>query len=496
MKLRAVLDGISLRKLNGDPDIEITAVCAHSQEVTSGSLFIALKGSLHDGHDFIPEAVAKGARAVMVEEEVPVPAGISMALVDNTQSAQALAGKNFYGDPASKLKLIGITGTKGKTTTAFMTHSILKAAGFKTGLIGTIYNIVNGEKLATKNTTPDSLTLQQLLAEMVKAKTEYVVMEVSSHAIALERIAGLSFFRGVFTNITRDHLDFHHTFTEYLKVKTSFFRNLPPTAKAIINLDDPLGPQIATATNGEVIGYGLQAEFPVRAEKVKTAMKQTEFELISPAGRLPIRLNLIGQFNVYNALAAGAVGFSLGLNPETVGRGLEELPGVPGRFQLVPSQGEYTVIIDYAHTPDSLKNLLTTARALAHKRVITVFGCGGNRDQGKRPLMGGVAAELSDYTIITNDNPRRENPEIIAAQIKTGFLETKPDGAFEVLLDRKEAIRKAVLMAEAGDMVVIAGKGHETYQDFGEYKIHFDDKETAEAALKEKEEEQPCQNLL
>ncbi|NLY90764.1 MAG: UDP-N-acetylmuramoyl-L-alanyl-D-glutamate--2,6-diaminopimelate ligase [Firmicutes bacterium] len=488
MKLRTILENIPIRKLNGDPDVEITTVCANSQEVTPGALFIALKGSLHDGHDFISEAVAKGARAVMVEKEVPVPPEISMVLVDNTQTAQTFAGKNFYGDPASKLKLIGITGTKGKTTTTFMIYSILKAAGYKTGLIGTIYNLVNGQKLATKNTTPDSLALQQLMAEMVKAETEYVVMEVSSHAIALGRIAGLSFYRGVFTNITRDHLDFHHTFTEYFKVKASFFRNLPPTAKAAINMDDPHGSEVAAVTKGEVIGYGLQAGLTVRAEKVKTSMKHTEFELISPAGRIPVRLNLIGQFNVYNALAAGAVGFSLGLNPETVTRGLELLPGVPGRFQQVPTQGEYAVVIDYAHTPDSLKNLLATARALAPKRVITVFGCGGNRDQGKRPLMGGVAAELSDYTIITNDNPRREDPEVIAAQIKAGFLETKPDGAFEVLLDRKEAIRKAVLMAEKGDLVVIAGKGHETYQDFGTYKIHFDDKETAEAAIKEKEE--------
>lgn len=488
MKLRAVLAGIPIRKLIGDPDIEITKVCANSQEVTTGALFIALKGSIHDGHNFIPEAVAKGASAVMVEKEVPVPQGVSLVLVEKTQSAQTLAGKNFYGDPAAKLKLIGITGTKGKTTTAFMTYSILKTAGLKSGLIGTIYNVVKGEKLATKNTTPDSLTLQQLMAEMVKAGTEYVVMEVSSHAIALGRIAGLSFARGVFTNITRDHLDFHHTFEEYLEVKTSFFRDLPSTAKAIINLDDPHGPQIAAVANGEVIGYGLRSACPVRAEKVETTMKDTEFELISPAGRCPVRLNLIGQFNVYNALAASAVGLSLGLGPEAVRRGLEQLPGVPGRFELVPTKGEYTVVIDYAHTPDSLKNLLMTARTLAQKRVITVFGCGGNRDQGKRPLMGGVAAELSDYTIITNDNPRREDPEAIAAQIKAGFLEARPGGAFEVLLDRKAAIRKAVFMAEKGDMVVIAGKGHETYQDFGTYKIHFDDKEIAEAALKEREE--------
>lgn len=489
MKLKTVLDGISIRQLNGDPNLEISAVVTNSQAVTPGSLFIALKGSRYDGHDFIADAVARGARAVMVEEPVTAPAGLSVVLVENTQSAQAVVGKNFFGDPASKLKLIGITGTKGKTTTAFMTYSILQAAGYKVGLIGTNYNLVNGEKVPTQNTTPAAVELQRLFAEMVEGETEYVVMEVSSHAIALERIAGLTFFRGVFTNITRDHLDFHQTFDEYLRVKTSFITSLPPsTAKAIINWDDPYGPQIAAATRAETIGYGLKKDAPVRAANIKTTMKKTEFDLIGPDGCLPLHLNLIGRFNVYNALAASAVGFSLGLKAETIRSGLAQLDGVPGRFELVPTTGDYTVVIDYAHTPDSLENLLTTARALVESRLITVFGCGGNRDQGKRPLMGGIAAELSDYTIITNDNPRREDPETIAEQIKAGFLAKKPNGNYAILLDRSEAIRKAVLMAEAGDMVVIAGKGHETVQDFGDYQIHFDDKETALAAVKEKEE--------
>jgi UDP-N-acetylmuramoyl-L-alanyl-D-glutamate--2,6-diaminopimelate ligase len=452
MKLKTILKGISIRQFNGDPNVQISAVVTNSQAVTPGSLFIALKGSRHDGHDFIADAVAKGASAVMVEEPVTVAGGVSVVQVEDTQRAQTLVGKNYYGDPATKLKLIGITGTKGKTTTAFMIYSILQAAGFKAGLIGTNCNLVNGERLPAVNTTPASLELHRLFAEMVKGQTEYVVMEVSSHAIALERIAGLNFYRGVFTNITRDHLDFHHTFDEYLKVKTRFITNLSSVAaKAIINLDDPYGPQIAATTDAEII-------------------------------------NLIGRFNVYNALAASAVGFSLGLQEETIRRGLEQLEGVPGRFELVPTTGDYTVVIDYAHTPDSLKNLLMTARALVKNRLITVFGCGGNRDQGKRPLMGGIAAELSDYTIITNDNPRWEDPEAIAEQIKAGFLERKPDGDITVLLDRGEAIRKAVLMAQSGDMVVIAGKGHETDQDFGRYKSHFDDKEAAQAAVKEKEE--------
>jgi len=488
MKLNAIVDGLPILKLTGDPEVEITAVVTNSQAVTPGAFFIALRGSQHDGHDYLAEAVAKGARAVLVEETVSLPAGVSIVLVENTQTAQTLVGKNYYGDPAARLRLIGITGTKGKTTTAFMTYSILTAAGFKTGLIGTVCNLVNGQKLPARNTTPASLELQQLLAEMVQAKTEYVVMEVSSHAIALERIAGLTFQRAVFTNLTRDHLDFHRTVEAYFEVKASFFTKLPAAASALVNLDDPYGRQIADRTSAEVIGYGLGAEAPIRADQVQTTMKNTEFNLICPQGQVPIRLNLIGRFNVYNALAAAAVGLSLGLAPETVRRGLDQLAGVPGRFELIPSTGPYTVVIDYAHTPDSLSNLLTTARQLVQNRLITVFGCGGNRDQGKRPLMGGIAAELSDYTIITNDNPRREDPKLIAAQIKEGFLTTKPAGAYEVLLDRNAAIREAVLMAKAGDMVVIAGKGHETYQDFGTYRVHFDDRESARAALKEKEE--------
>jgi UDP-N-acetylmuramoyl-L-alanyl-D-glutamate--2,6-diaminopimelate ligase len=274
----------------------------------------------------------------------------------------------------------------------------------------------------------------------------------------------------------------------YFQVKADFIKKLTAPASALVNLDDPYGRQIAKRTDAEVIGYGLGAEATVRAEQVVTTMKKTVFDLISPQGRIPIRLNLIGGFNVYNALAAAAVGFSLGLTPETIRCGLDQLTGVPGRFELIPSQGPYTVVVDYAHTPDSLSNLLTTARQLVQQRLITVFGCGGNRDQGKRPLMGGIAAELSDYTIITNDNPRQEDPKLIAAQIREGFLTARPQGEYEMVLDRNAAIRKAVLMAKAGDMVVIAGKGPETYQDFGTYRVHFDDRESARTALKEKEE--------
>ena len=486
MKLENLLHNISVLELKGDPEIEITSVVTNSQQVTSGSLFIALKGSILDGHMYVGEAITKGAVAVMVERPMDLGKGCASILVENTQTAQAIIGKNFYADPALKLKMIGVTGTKGKTTTTFLIRSLLEEAGFKTGLIGTIYNIVNEQRLSTRNTTPASLELQHLLAEMVKVETEYVVMEVSSHAIAQDRIQGFSFSRGVFTNISRDHLDFHQTFEEYFKVKTEFFINLPPESVAIINIDDPGGRQIALACS-KIISYGLSSDAQIRAEQIKSTMKKTTFEVISPWGKMSINLNLIGQFNVYNALAAIAVGFSLGLDAETIRKGLERLPGVPGRFELISGSGEYTVVVDYAHSPDSLKNVLATAKTLAKNRVITVFGCGGNRDRGKRSMMGRISAELSDYTIITNDNPRREDPETIAAQIKAGFLVKGQSRNYEIILDREKAINKAVSMAKEGDMVIIAGKGHETYQDFGDHKIHFDDRQIATLAVEEKE---------
>lgn len=487
MKLKQALKGLSVLELKGDPETEISSVVTNSQQVRPGALFIALQGSLLDGHMYVSDAVARGATTVVIEKPVKVEEGINTILVENTNKAQAIIGRNFYDNPASKLKIIGITGTKGKTTTTFLIRSILEQAGYKTGLIGTIYNIIDDKRLPTRNTTPASLELQSLLSKMVEVGTDYVVMEVSSHAIALERIEGLSFFRGIFTNITRDHLDFHQTFEEYFKVKSQFFTALPKEAKAIINIDDPRAKEIIKLTDAKVLSYGLVPEAEIRAEQVKSTMKNTEFDLITPWGNTHLRLNLIGKFNVYNALAAIGTGFSLGIDPKKIYEGLEKLQGVPGRFELVPGSKEYTVVVDYAHTPDSLKNILYTARALVKNRVITVFGCGGNRDRGKRPIMGKIVADLSDYAIITNDNPRREDPKIIAEQIKAGFTQQDNPKNYEIILDREAAIRKAISIAKKGDMVIIAGKGHEAYQDFGDYVIHFDDKQIAELAIKEKE---------
>ncbi len=487
MKLKQVINGLSVLELRGDPETEISSVVSNSQQVRPGSLFIALKGSVLDGHMYVSDAIARGATTVMIEKPIEVDEGINTILVESTQKAQAIVGRNFYDNPASKLEIIGITGTKGKTTTAFLIRSILEQAGYKTGLIGTIFNIIDDKRLPSRNTTPASLELQHLLSKMVKAETEYVVMEVSSHAIALDRIEGLSFFRGVFTNITRDHLDFHQTFEEYFKVKARFFTALSKEARAIINIDDPRAKEIIKLTGTKVLSYGLNPEAQIRAEDVESTMKNTEFNLVTPWGDTHLRLNLIGKFNVYNALAAIGTGFSLGLDPSKIYKGLEHLTGVPGRFELVPGSNEYTVVVDYAHTPDSLKNILSTARALVKNRVITVFGCGGNRDRGKRPIMGRIVAELSDYAIITNDNPRREDPSIIVEQIKAGFTQQDNPENYEIILDRETAIRKAISIAKKGDMVIIAGKGHETYQDFGDYVIHFDDKQIAELAIKEKE---------
>lgn len=485
MKLKNILEGIPVLDVTGDLETEISTVVLNSQEVTPGALFIALTGSRHDGHQFVPEAIARGAAAVMVEKAVDVAAGVTRVIVESTQEAQALAGKNFYDDPAAKLKLIGVTGTKGKTTTTYLIRSLLMNTGLKTGLIGTVANLINDQRLPSKNTTPVALELQQLLAEMVKAGMEYVVMEVSSHAIALKRIAGLSFLRGIFTNISREHLEFHRTFDDYFRTKAQFFKDLPPDALAIINIDDEHGRLIA-ADCRPVLSYGFAPEAQIRAEQVVSTMHETQFTLVTPAGRIRVTLNLLGRFNVYNALAAAALGYSLGMELEAIRQGLESLTGVPGRFELVPGGKGYTVVVDYAHSANSLENVLLAAHALVRNRIITVFGCGGNRDQGKRPIMGRIAARLSNYTIITTDNPRAEDPKTIAEQIKAGFVE-EGCSAYEVILDRATAIKKAVSIAEEGDLVLIAGKGHETYQDFGEYKIHFDDREIAALAIKEKE---------
>lgn len=488
MKLKDICSVLSVDSFRGDPEARITSVTVDSRQVTPGALFIAVLGSKADGHDYINDAVARGAIAVLADTKAKDRANQALGLqnlllVNNTRRALPLVGKVFYQDPASKLRLLGIVGTNGKTTSTFLVRSILEEAGYKTGLIGTISNTAGKKTIPSHNTTPGPLELQALFKEMVQEKMEYVVMEVSSHAIAQERIAELTFDGGLFTNITQDHLDFHGSFEEYFRVKSSFFRGLPSKARAVINIDDPRGIDILGLTSAMPVTFGLAREAQVRAEGITFGVKGTEFLLTTPHGQTTIKSKLIGDFNLHNILGALGMGYSLGIDNNTLRQGIEKVAGVPGRFQTITGADDFTVVVDYAHSPDGLQKVLKTARLLTKNRVITVFGCGGDRDRTKRPLMGGIAADLSDLTIITNDNPRSEEPSLIAREIEEGYLEKGNPSRYRIVLDRKKAIQEAIFLARPGDIVVIAGKGHENYQIFKDRVAHFDDRETALSVL-------------
>lgn len=490
MKLKDLLEQLPVEEFRGDGNIEITSVEYDSRLVRPGALFIALRGSKADGHDYLAEAVARGAVAVLAEESRGVEQAANLILVKNTHKLLTSVGRIFYHDPAARLQLLGVVGTNGKTTSTFFLHSILETASRPTGLVGTIHHFLGGKTESSGNTTPGALDLQRFFAEMLKEGMDYVVMEVSSHALALERVDGLTFAGGLFTNITPDHLDFHRSFDDYLQVKTGFFTNLPPEAPALINIDDPHGRYILERTGGRKFTYGLSPAALIRAEEIEMTIKGSIFTANTPWGKRRINLNLPGRFNISNALGALGLALALGVELETAGRGLERLAGVPGRFQLIPGGDDFSVVVDYAHTADGLENILRTARALTKNRLLVVFGCGGDRDRNKRPEMGKVAARFSDLTFITSDNPRSEDPAVIAGEIESGFraearaLKHDTVRRCRVILDRKEAIREAVSAARPGDMLVIAGKGHENYQVFRDRTVRFDDREVAAAALR------------
>jgi UDP-N-acetylmuramoyl-L-alanyl-D-glutamate--2,6-diaminopimelate ligase len=492
MRLNELLFELCIPTLPAEADIVLTGLTDDTRRLEPGYLFVCQRGASRDGHDFLQQAAEKGAVAAIVER-VPDdrPAGLPLIQVKCIDAGflKELGGA-FYNYPDRKLKLIGIVGTKGKTTSTFLVKSILEAAGHRVGLIGTISNLVGDEPLETgevHNTTPGVLELQRLFAKMAAAGAEYVVMEVSSHAIHQQRIAGLSFCCGLFSNITRDHLDYHGTFAEYLRVKSKFFTDLPKMAHAVINADDPNAAGIIIQTAAKVYTYAIDAPADIRAEVVQLSARGVSLAVAFPQGKVALDLKLVGKFNVYNALGAFSTGFSLGITPEKIKAGLEGMTGVPGRFQPVAGDWPFGVIVDYAHTPDSLANILRTGRELVGVgHLILVFGCGGDRDRGKRPLMGEIAAGIADYTIITSDNPRSEEPQQIIDEIETGFRKAASQALYHIETDRAAAIGQAIKKAAAGDLVIIAGKGHETYQIFADRTIHFDDREVALAALKER----------
>ena len=488
LRLAELMEPFAKTVRQGDLEVEVTGLTHDSRRIRPGDLFVCIRGSRHDGHDFLAAALAAGAVGAVIERPVEgIPPGKTIVAVPSVDRILPELAARFHGYPASRLRLIGVTGTNGKTTSTYLIRSILQRAGCTVGLIGTIQNLVRERALPAANTTPGPLELQALLAEMVAEGCTHVVMEVSSHAIALGRTRGCTFTAGLFTNITQDHLDFHGTFAEYRRVKQSFFAGLPPEAWAVINGDDREAPGFLAATKARTLTYGLGSGNELSAENVSLSMDGVRFTARTPEGRTEVRLHLTGHFNVYNALGAMGVGLCLGVDLRTAVAGLEALPGVPGRFETVRGGEGFGVVVDYAHTPDGLENVLRTARALASGRLVVVFGCGGDRDRGKRPLMGEVAARYADSIVLTSDNPRSEDPAAIIREIETGLARAgKRPGDYRVIVDRAQAIRTAIAQAAPGDLVVIAGKGHETYQIFADRTIHFDDREVAAEALEER----------
>lgn len=487
MKLADLISDLPQVTVKGTLEKNVSGIYYDSRKVEKDGVFVCISGFKTDGHKFIPQAIAKGAKVIVVEKDVDISLDVTVLKVPNTRLALALLANAYYDYPSRKLRLFGVTGTNGKTSVTYLIRSILRKAGQKVGLLGTIANLIDEEKLPSEHTTPESLDLQGLFHQMVEQKVDSAVMEVSSHALELDRVAGSEYDVAVFTNLTQDHLDFHLNLDSYLKAKAKLFKNLEPTdwgkhKYAVLNWDDPSSQVVASETKVPIVSFGVKPGVTYRAKDIKLHLTGTSFIIECPAGDFPIHLKLAGEFNVYNALAAFAVGMEEGIASHFILEALEEMAGVPGRFEQVDCGQDFAVVVDYAHTPDGLENVLKTAQAVTKGRVITVFGCGGDRDKTKRPLMGKVASQMSDYCIVTSDNPRTEDPRAIIRDIEPGLV----NKSFEIIIDRRDAITKAIELARTGDIVVIAGKGHEDYQIIGDKILDFDDRKVAKDILKKR----------
>jgi UDP-N-acetylmuramoyl-L-alanyl-D-glutamate--2,6-diaminopimelate ligase len=487
MKLEALLSQIATIKVDGPVDREITSIAYDSRRVKPGTLFVALKGEKVDGAAFIEKAIAAGAEAV-VSETAEFKTRATNVTVADARITLADLGAAFFQHPARALKIAGVTGTNGKTTTAFLIKHICEAALLRCGLIGTVRYEVGDRVLPAARTTPESLDLHDLLWQMRSAGCKAAAMEVSSHALMQSRVRGVEFDAAVFTNLTQDHLDYHKTMEAYFEAKTKLFTGLATQPKkkgrAVVNLDDRYGAQLVQRYGKEIpiITYGVGVHSEFRASNVRIDFNGTSYQLDAGGKSYLVRLPLIGQFNVYNSLAALAAAFVMGVDVRTGVLALSTASAVPGRLEAVPAQRQFRIFIDYAHTDDALLNVIRTCRELNPTRLIVVFGCGGNRDKTKRPRMGAVVDEYATYSIVTSDNPRKEDPAAIIEDIKPGMRR----GNYEVIVDRREAIFKAVAMAQPRDIILIAGKGHETYQEFADHTAPFDDAAVAREALESK----------
>ena len=476
--------------ISGD-DAEITSIERDSRRVQEGALFVCISGAHVDAHSFIPNAARAGARAILTEREtVDVPDGITVLHVANLQEALDVIVPYFYDYPARAMRVIGITGTNGKTTTSYLLRAILRHAGKRVGLIGTIQVMMEDEVFPTANTTPDVIVMQQLLDEMRTRGMDAVVMEVSSHALDQGRVAGIEFDTAVFTNLTQDHLDYHKTMENYARAKARLFEYVSAQGSkagktAVLNADDAASEIMRAHTHCPVISYGVEHDADLMAKGVHLEQDGMELTLVHHGTELPhLHIGITGLFNVYNVLAATGAALAEHISAADIAEALTVFTGVPGRFELVREGQPFSVIVDYAHTPDGMENVLRTARAVTAGRIIAVFGCGGDRDRTKRPIMGRMAAELADIAILTSDNPRTEDPAAILDEVETGVLPVIGTKPYEKLVDRRTAIFHAVGTARAGDTVVILGKGHENYQILKDKTIHFDDRETAREAIR------------
>lgn len=475
MILKSLLNGLNYEVVKGNDESKIKNIRYDNRKIEQGDVFVCIKGFKVDGHSFIGDAIEKGASVVIVQEDVSVKEDITIVKVKDTRKTLAIISSNYFGNPKDKLKIIGITGTNGKTTSAFMIKSILEKAGFMTGLIGTIANYIGNKKVDAIRTTPESYELHELFKNMVEAGVEYCVMEVSSHSLELDRVYGVQFDEGIFTNLTRDHLDFHKTFENYYNAKFKLFER---SKHSIINLDDKYGIKVVEdiekrEINTKVDTFSVEKDSDFKAFEIKSHSNGSEFK-VNLDKIEEFSINIPGEYNIYNSLGCIICAYNLNIPVDKIKEGLSNVI-IPGRCEVVAKEKNlpYSIIVDYAHTPDGLENILTTVKAFTNNRMISVFGCGGDRDKVKRPQMGEIGCKLSDVVIITSDNPRTEDPMDIINDIVNPLNYNN----FQIEVNRKEAIKKAMDMALEGDVIVIAGKGHETYQILKDKTIHFDERE-------------------
>jgi UDP-N-acetylmuramoyl-L-alanyl-D-glutamate--2,6-diaminopimelate ligase len=490
VNLQKLLENVDITSTSGARDLNISGIAGDHRKIQPGYAFICYEGISVDGHTFISQAIQNGAVAIIGDKPPPVnfPENVTYIQTSNGRIALSRIAANWHGNPAEHLKLIGITGTNGKTSTAHFAHAILTATGLKAALIGTVGHRYGDVYVPPSTTTPDPIALHALFRKIVDAGLDYVVMETSSQGLAQHRLAGLTFETAVFTNLTQDHLDYHETMEAYFNAKLMLFQQLrPKTGRAILNADDPATARIReTLDPNSVLTYGIERPADLTARDIESTLKGLEFTAITPQGKIPIKLRLLGDYNLYNALAAIGVGLHHGCSLDAIQAGLHATI-VPGRFELVDrgqslprAIGDFAVVVDYAHTPDGLENLLTAARKVTGGRLICVFGCGGDRDRTKRPKMGKISTAIADHSVITSDNPRTENPNDIIADIIEGV---PSDASYDIIPDRREAIGYAIGLAKPGDLVAIAGKGHEDYQEINGQRFPFDDRTVAATCL-------------